>query len=77
MTPKEILSLTDESLLDEIQEWAETVQDNIANVKGNRSYPTVVEKYRLRLEHAQMTLAALRAEALRRMKNNPPVDVPF
>lgn len=69
MNTNEIASLTNEALLDEIQEWAEIVQDNIANVRQNqlRMGTAMVKKYRLRLENAQTTLAALRAEALRRM----------
>ena len=69
MTPEEIAVLTDIELLTKLQEW-------------------IMRRYFTRLEcvergeisqspHEDSILVALRAEALRRMKNNPPVDVPF
>ena len=76
MTPEEIKALSDDELIDAIQEWDDTVRDNIDAQRAYGEYPAVVKQYRLRLENAQTTLAALRAEALRRMPP-PSVDVPF
>lgn len=70
MTPEQIAALTNESLIDAIVEWADTVQDAILACRNWANYPKALALHRLRLKNAEQTFAALRAEALRRMDGN-------
>ena len=72
MTPEEIAALTDIELLNAIQNWG---------TEGTESDPNLFHPdsphYIPHLQKARLLLNNLRDEAVRRMKNNPPVDVPF
>lgn len=70
MTPEQIAALTNESLIDAIVEWADTVQDAILACRNWANYPKALALARLCLKNAEQTFAALRAEALRRMDGN-------
>lgn len=73
MTPEEVAALTNEALIGEIIEWADTVQDAILACRNWANYPKALAVHSLRLKNAEQTLALLRAEILRRMAGDYPL----